>query len=216
MNIKPIVPAIIPASLEAGVADIAKLEFSRELHLDVVDGVFVPFTSWPYAPNGDPQLISIWTDMFTLEVDLMVADPLPAARAWIAAGADMLVFHVETISPAAFLEFTKHASVSIGIASNNDTPLAQIEPYLAGADYVQLMGIAKIGSQGQPLDERVFGRIEFFRTKYPTHLISVDGSVNPSTLQALSTAGAQRFICGSAIVGADDPEQAYRDLLALL
>lgn len=216
MNIKPIVPAIIPESLEAAVAAISRLEFSRELHLDVVDGSFVPFTSWPYKPKADPQLISIWTDMFTLEVDLMVADPLPAAHAWLAAGADMLVFHVETISPAAFVAFAEHADVSVGVASNNDTPLANLEPYIAVADYIQVMGIKEIGTQGQPLDERVFDRIAFFRTNYPTHLLSVDGSVNLATIGALKEAGAQRFICGSAVVGAAKPEQAYKDLLSML
>ncbi len=216
MHIKPVVPAIIPQSLEAAVFDIGRLEFSRELHLDVVDGLFVPFTSWPYRPKGDPQLISIWTDMFTLEVDLMVQDPLMAAQAWVAAGADMLVFHAETISPEAFKKFAQHTTISIGIAANNDLPLDQLAPYVADADYVQVMGIAKIGAQGLPLDERVFERIAFFREHYPAHLLSVDGSVNPSTIKVLSEAGAGRFICGSAIIGTDDPEQAYRNLSAQL
>jgi ribulose-phosphate 3-epimerase len=216
MNIKPIVPAIIPSSLETAVEAIAKLEFSRELHLDVVDGAFVPYVSWPYKPLGEPQLISIWTDMFTLEVDLMVEKPLEAAQQWVAAGADMLVFHVETISVEEFVRFATNATVSVGIASNNDTPFSQLEPYLAAADYVQVMGIAKIGAQGQPLDERVFERIKVLRRRFSTHLISVDGSVNQTTISALSEAGAQRFICGSAIVKADHPQQAYTELLELL
>lgn len=216
MTSKPIVPAIIPSSLETAVATLAKLEFSRELHLDVVDGIFVPSTSWPYQPVGEAQLISIWTDMFALEVDLMVHNPLAAAADWISAGADMLVFHVETITVEAFTRFARQTTVSIGIASNNDTPFTELEPYIAAADYVQVMGIATIGAQGQPLDERVFERIKTIRSQYPTHLVSVDGSVNLATINQLSAAGAQRFICGSAIVAAPDPKRAYQNLLAAL
>jgi ribulose-phosphate 3-epimerase len=216
MTSKPIVPAIIPSSLEAAVATLAKLEFSRELHLDVVDGIFVPHISWPYKPVGEAQLIAIWTDMFTLEVDLMVHNPLEAAADWLAAGADMLVFHVETITVEAFTQFARQSTVSIGIASNNDTPFTELKPYLAAADYVQVMGIATIGAQGQPLDERAFERIKTIRSQYPTLLVSVDGSVNLATIGQLSAAGAQRFICGSAIVGAPDPQLAHQNLLAVL
>ncbi len=212
----PIVPAVIPKSASHLVEVASKLSFSPEIHVDVVDGVFVPFTSWPYEPKGEPMEVRRTTDKFTLEVDLMVEKPLTAADAWLEAGADMLVFHVETISLDAFKRFVDSTRISIGICALNDTPLSVFRPYIEIADYIQLMGIAKIGSQGQPFDERVIDRINELRISFPNHPITVDGSINKSTIVRVAKSGASRFICGSAIVGASDPSQAHSELSSLI
>jgi ribulose-phosphate 3-epimerase len=213
----PIVPALIPKDAAEVRSVLATLGFVSEVHLDVVDGQFVPFTSWPYIQGGSPQEVQTVTDRFTLEVDLMVEDPTTAGAAWIRAGADMLVFHVESIGLALFRSFVEAAprDVSISISALNDTPIETLLPYLPFADGVQLMGIAKIGSQGQAFDERVLGRLAVLRRDYPNHPLTVDGSVNKDSIQTLVQAGAHRLICGSAIVKADEPEAAYQRLLAL-
>ena len=209
---KPIVPAIIPQSAEALRSTLEKLKFSPEIHVDVVDGKFVPFVSWPYEPAGNPLQVKASTDSYTLEVDLMVEDPLKAAREWIKAGADMLVFHVENISYEDFSNFMKTTSISVSISALNETTLEIFKPYIKLADAIQIMGITKIGAQGQPLDERVFHRITELKRDFPRHPITIDGSVNRETIKRLSRAGADRFICGSAIVGAGDPLLAYQKL----
>jgi ribulose-phosphate 3-epimerase len=211
---KPVVPAVIPQSAEEVKKLLPSLSFSPEIHLDVVDGVFVPFVSWPYGPVGEPSDVRECTDRFTLEVDLMVANPIPAAHTWIAAGADMLVFHVETISLPEFIQFSENTKVSVGISSNNDTPLETLLAYAKKADSVQCMGIAKIGAQGQSFDERVIDRIKEVKSQLLHLPITVDGSVNEETIAVLSQAGADRFICGSAIVKAADKEAAYQRLMA--
>ncbi len=211
----PIVPAIIPKSAAEILELLPKLSFVPEIHIDVVDGRFVPHTSWPYLPQGSPNEVRAETDKFTLEVDLMVEEPLLAADAWLAAGADMLVFHTEHISPEALKRFSDSTKISIGIAIINDTPIKVLETYLEAVDYVQLMGIAKVGAQGQPFDERVISRIVELKKRYPTLTISVDGSVNQKTVSRLAAAGVDRLICGSAIIGATDPQAAYLELKAL-
>lgn len=211
----PIVPAIIPKSAEEILAVLPRLSFALEIHVDVVDGKFVPDISWPYLPVGIPTEVRAETDKFTLEVDLMVEDPLLAAETWVAAGADMLVFHTEHISPEALMRFAESTKISIGIAVVNDTSLEVLETYLEAADYVQLMGIAKVGAQGQPFDERVLERISELKKRHPTLTISIDGSVNRKTIARLTQAGADRFICGSAIVGDTNPQAAYLELQAL-
>jgi ribulose-phosphate 3-epimerase len=214
----PIVPAIIPKSAAEVKALTERVCFSPELHLDVVDGVFVPFVSWPYEPVGVPAEVKVLTDPFTLEVDLMVSDATTAAAAWIEAGADMLVFHAEGITLEAFRQFVKNApaAVSVGIAAINDTPLETLRPYIEIADSIQLMGIAKIGAQGQSFDERVIERLVTLKQEFPYHAITIDGSVNQDTIRRLADAGADRFICGSAIVSATDPEAAAQALQVLL
>lgn len=212
----PIVPAIIPDYEIDVIASARKLRFSHELHLDVVDGNFVFHTSWPFTMYGTRKPLSVktHTDAFTLEVDLMTTKPIPAAREWIEAGADMLVFHIETVDLASFKDFVEFApkEVSVGVSFHGDTPTEAVFPYLEYADYVQVMGIHTIGVQGQPFDEEVFTKIETIRSKSPDMLISVDGAVNRETAPRLMKAGVNRLIVGSAIVFQPDWEAAYNEL----
>jgi ribulose-phosphate 3-epimerase len=208
----PIVPAIIPKSEAAVIEYATALSFSRELHLDVVDGRFVPSVSWPYVPAGEPHAVKHYTDSFTLEVDLMVEDPVPAAVSWEVAGADMIIMHAETVSLEAFTAYCESTRLSVGIAFHGATNFEQVAPYIAVADYVQVMGIDSIGAQGQAFSERTFEKIERIAQQFPQTPISVDGGVNQKTISRLVKAGAARCIVGSAIVGQVDYEAAYRSL----
>jgi ribulose-phosphate 3-epimerase len=212
----PVVPATIPTTEQSLRDFVALLASVHELHVDVVDGRFVPYQSWPYAPVGVPTVVSELLAPYTLEVDLMVVDPLPAARAWLEAGADMLVFHTETISLEAFTQFVAETGETVGISALNDTPHETLRPYLAVADYVQVMGIAAIGAQGQPFDERAITRIEMIRQEFPKLPISLDGSVNMDTLPRLASLRLARYIVGSAVTKAVDPVAVYRTLTTLV
>lgn len=213
----PIVPAFIPKSASEVVEFTKQLNFSRELHLDVVDGIFVGTPSWPYQPIGEPLSVKSHTDAFTLEVDLMVKNPSAAAIDWVRAGADMLVFHIETIDLTTFISIGEQLrTVSLGISLHGDTPIESILPYLEYADYVQLMGIEVIGLQGQPFSEKTFEKISFIKSHYPQLPISVDGSVNEVTIKRLVDAGADRLIVGSAIVKKENPHDAYVQLCSLI
>ncbi|MCA9362704.1 thiamine phosphate synthase [Candidatus Kaiserbacteria bacterium] len=216
MNYLPIVPAVIPKSQEE-VIDFSKvLSFSPEFHLDLVDGQFVETVSWPYTPSGEPMAVKPYLDRYTLEVDLMVANPVSAAKAWVEAGADMLVFHVETLNLNDLKNFANDYKVSIGVSAHGDTPLSTLVEYVAEADYIQLMGIYKIGAQGMPFDENVLDKITALKKQFPLKSITVDGSVNKDTIKRLADAGADRFICGSAIVKQSDPESAHEYLSGLV
>lgn len=212
----PIVPAVIPDSEAALIEMTKQLRFSHEFHLDLVDGKFVSAISWPFIAGGEALAVKSHTDSYTLEVDLMVENPLPIAREWIKAGADMLVFHIETVDVASFIDFVTYAprDVTIGVSVSGTTPVESIFSYLPYADYVQLMGIHMIGSQGQPFDETVFDRINVVRDAYPEMMISVDGAVSEVTIPRLVKAGVDRLIVGSAIVKQADREAAYVKLCA--
>lgn len=216
MSYTPIVPAVIPTSEDEIKKFAHTLTFANEFHLDVIDGEFVPTTTWPYRPAGKPLAVKSSLDHYTLEVDLMVAQPIKAATQWIAAGADMLVFHVETLTKDAFKQFTDQTSVSVGISYSGDTTMETFESFLPFADYVQLMGIHTIGAQGQPFDESVLEKISYIKQHYPHLSITVDGSVNAQTIARLKAAGADRFIVGSAITLQAVPQVAYQSLHTLI
>ena len=216
MTYTPIVPAVIPQSADEIKNYAANFSFSHEFHLDIVDGVFAPATTWPYQPSGKPLTVKHELDAYTLEIDLMVTEPITAAEQWIAAGADMLVFHVETLDVNALQHFSEETDVSIGVSLHGATTMDFFEQYLPYADYVQLMGIYDIGSQGQPLDEALFEKIAYMKQQYPHLSVTIDGSVNAQTIERLKAAGADRFIVGSAVTLQSEPESAYKTLHTLI
>lgn len=212
----PVVPALIPQSLEHAKAEISRVGFSNEIQVDLVDGVFAPTTSWPYEPVGDPMDLKYLLDKFTLEVDLMVQQPIAAALAWLEAGADMLIFHVESLELEAFKNFVQTCNCTVGVAAHGDTTVETIAAYAAYADYIQLMGIREIGAQGQPFDETVLDRITALRRQFPDKVMSVDGSVNLQTIEQLKAVGVNRMVVGSGIFGQTDAERAHQELSQLI
>ncbi|MFT5832326.1 MAG: ribulose-phosphate 3-epimerase [Candidatus Paceibacteria bacterium] len=212
----PIVPAIIPTSREQLVESLKIIAFSPEVHVDVVDGHFTPTASWPCNPTGDPVSVKEAADTFTLEVDLMIENPLLSAVDWITAGADMLVFHVETIGLENFKNFAEFTHVTLSVACHGDTPIEKLLEYAQYADGVQLMGIKEIGAQGQSFNDDVLTNIAIVKRAYPDKPITVDGSVNADTLKLVVEAGADRVIVGSAIMLQTEPYRAYEELVELI
>ncbi len=212
-----IVPAVIPQSFEHIDEALTLVSgLTREVQIDIVDGHFVPFTSWPYRGGGSVMLLSKYTKEFVIEVDLMQSEPEKALPLYVDAGVKKVVVHLESVKDLKAI-LAHHAThhYELGFSIRNDTPLTVLTHVIESADYVQLMGIRQIGSQGQPFDTEVLTRIKILRESYPDLLISIDGSVNEETLPQLRASGANRFISGSAIFGAPNPREAYEKLVAL-
>lgn len=213
-----IIPAIIPKSLAHLRETLASVSgFAREVQVDIVDGQFVPFTSWPYGAGEQVSDLAAVSSVFDIEVDLMVQNPEAVLPEYIAAGAKRVVVHIESVTDIeAILSHRAAHEYMLGLSLNNDTPLDAITPYLSHVDFVQCMGIAQIGAQGASFDERVLERISTLRETNGMLEISVDGSVNEETLQKLFAAGANRFAVGSAILAADNPEAVFAHLSELI
>ena len=213
-----IIPAIIPESLKylERILSLAST-FTHEVQIDIVDGVFVPFRSWPYGEGEDiTELKSLIKD-FNVEVDLMVREPETVIEPYLQAGARKIIIHLESTEKLAeILAYKERYDFRLGLSINSDTDLHTLTAVIGSADYVQLMGIAQIGSQGQPFDSRVLTRITELLKMNPNLLISIDGSVNMETLPQLYIAGARRFVAGSSILKAGDPKRAYETLRSLI
>ncbi len=213
----PIVPAIIPKTFdEIGKTLRIVSPFTHEVQIDIVDGVFVPFISWPYQEPGTITDLQVHTGDFLIEMDLMIQEPETVIEAYAKTGVRRIVVHLETVTDLnRICTVREKYDFKLGFSINNDTPLEMLTAVIDSADYVQLMGIAHIGTQGQPFDERVLGRIRTLRHAYPELLISIDGSVNLETVGKLAHAGAGRCISGSAILKAHNPPEAYTHLVSL-
>lgn len=213
-----IIPAVIPKSLADLKENLAAVSgFAHEVQVDIVDGQFVPFTSWPYGGGEQIADLTPLARAFDIEVDLMVKNPEAVLPEYVAAGAKRAVVHIESVTDVdTLLAHRKAHEYALGLSLNNDTPLEAIISYLDRVDFVQCMGIAQIGAQGARFDERVLERISTLRETNGMLEISVDGSVNEATLQKLFAAGANRFAVGSAILAADNPEAAFTHLSELI
>lgn len=220
-----IVPAILPESREDLENKLMRLHgLVDAVQIDIVDGTFAGPPSWPYkdatsqpipAEDSFPYLGEL-----TYDIDLMVDSPGKVMGRWVQAGAQRITIHAESSHrlPQLIEEFQQKYGhdkdfapdlLSIGLAINVSTDLALIEPFLAQCEYVQFMGIADIGKQGQPFDKRVLAKISEFRKKHGDILIQVDGGVSLTTAPQLLAAGVSRLIVGSALWKAPD----FRDEL---
>ncbi|TSC62823.1 MAG: ribulose-phosphate 3-epimerase [Parcubacteria group bacterium Gr01-1014_48] len=211
-----IIPAIMPSSyedIEEKARKVASLV--SYVQIDAMDGKFVSSVSWPYLAEEDvaKNFELPFQDTIRYEVDLMVSDPLSATQIWVKAGVSRILFHVESVQdPRHFVETVsaQHDGVEIGVAINTITPNDILEPLLSKIAVVQFMGIAKIGYQGQPFDERVVEKIKELRQKRPETILSVDGGVNFDTAPRLVEAGATRLVAGSAIFKTDDIKETIK------
>ncbi len=232
-----IIPAIMPDTYEDLEAKAARVRGKAPLaQIDVMDGAFVSSKSWPYTTGGlkqDPRFLALshqdegmpyWEDL-DYEIDLMIARPERAIEEWISLGASRLIFHVESIDDEALFfshdiwkdgarEIGGEKVVEIGLAIAPGTPLERLLPHLGRIDFVQCMGIERVGYQRQPFDERVLERINRVRTLAPNLPISVDGGVSFETAPLLTAAGATRLVSGSVLFDAPDMGEAIQALRA--
>jgi len=215
-----IVPAVIPTSRQHLDTTLSLLgTFTDSVQVDVVDGVFAPQTSWPYA-KGVPlthALESVFFDTLSVELDLMIQNPEETLDLWLGTKPTRIIVHVESTEKLS--EVVEHASIrgyQLGLAFNNETSLSLLQEIdIAAVDFIQLMGIAEIGAQGNPFDERVLERIGNVKEMFPDMPVSIDGGVSEETITKLRKAGADRFVSGSAILKPKDPAAAYTKLSQL-
>ncbi len=231
-----IIPALMPRTFEELRTGMERfVGFVETVQLDVMDGVFVSNKSWPYSEDKnmlahliqDGDTIPFWEDI-DFEVDLMIAEPEREIANWILCGASRIIVHIESVTDMDFIisevkesihgkqtNGEEERAIEIGIALNIDTSVKEIEPYIYAVDFVQCMGIAKIGFQGQSFDERVISKIEDLRELNPDVTISVDGGVNFESASKLIAAGATRLVSGSTILESDDPASTIERLRSI-
>ncbi len=231
-----VLPAIIPESYEDLVYKMSLVKgIVKAVQVDICDGRFVPSKSWPYVGDDENHFDKIvhneeegfplWENM-DFEADLMVEMTRDIAENWIKAGAKAIILHIESSDDMLGIvkEIRKNhgysdesVGIEIGIAINIDTPNEVLYEFFEPntedrtlADFVQFMGIKKIGYQGQEFDALVLDKISAFRKKYLNIKIAVDGGVNFDTYKYLIGAGANKLVSGSAIYESENIAEAIK------
>jgi len=180
--------------------------YSAYLHMDVMDGHFVPNITM------GPDLVSSLKGIAPLDVHLMVTDPLNFIKDFKDAGAEIISVHVEAKNPLEALKIIKDEGVMGGIALNPSTHEESIEPFMSIADMILVMSVEP-GFCGQKFHENTIERVNRFRKKFPNAIIEVDGGVGPSNSKRLIDAGADILVAGSAIFKSTDPERTIKSMI---
>lgn len=196
-------PSLLAADFRKLGAVIAEAEDAGAdyLHLDVMDGRFVPNVSFGAvvvtAVRGATAL--------PLDVHLMIEEPERFVEQFVAAGADVITVHAEaTRHLHRLLQQIRESGTRVGLAVNPLTPLAVMEGALPYLDLALVMSVNP-GFGGQEFIQSSLGRLEALRRMRdrinPNCLIEVDGGITPSTIAAVVTAGADIVVAGSSVFG---------------
>lgn len=183
------------------------------LHYDVMDGSFVPNISF-----GEPILKWVKPQLeIPLDTHLMIVDPIRYIDDFAGLGSDNITFHVEAADdPQAVIDKIHEKGITAGLSLKPDTPASAVKPYLESADLILVMTVHP-GFGGQKFIPEMLNKISEIRYMLDSigrdgvH-IQVDGGINGTTAKHCRSAGANVFVSGTYIFGAQDKQAAVRSL----
>lgn len=202
-------PSILSADFANLERDIKAVETADWLHIDVMDGHFVPNIT-----IGVPVVASIRkvTDM-PLDVHLMIENPEKYIEAFAKAGADIITFHYEAVSDVkVIIKKIKSFGLKAGMSIKPKTPADVVFPYLNDLDMVLVMTVEP-GFGGQKFMHECAEKIPAIKAQAPESLIiQVDGGINAETARICTSYGANSLVAGNYIYKSADIKSAIASL----
>jgi ribulose-phosphate 3-epimerase len=189
---------------------------AQVMHVDVMDGHFVPpITIGPLIVDAIRDLVKGRGG--TIDVHLMIERPERHVEAFAKAGADVITVHPEATPHIHYtLKLIRELGCAAGVVINPGTPVEAVEPVAGIVDLCLLMSVNP-GWGGQKYIPTSTERLARLRDLLPDEVVlEVDGGISLETIDEAREAGAQLFVAGSSVFGADDPAAAFSALAARL
>lgn len=213
-NVK-IAPSMLSADFSKMGEELSRVENAGAdiIHLDVMDGVFVPNITFGIKMVADLKKIATKP----LDCHLMIVSPEKYVKKFAEAGADYVTVHYEACKEnlANVLNLIKSCGVKCGLVINPDTPVEKIVNEIPLCDMVLVMSVFP-GFGGQSFISDVLVKVSEIRDiidkNHYNCLIEIDGGINPQTALAAKKAGCNVLVAGSSVFGAKDAAKAISDL----
>lgn len=202
MEIK-ISPSMLASDFANLESELKKCESADLIHLDVMDGHFVPNIT-----IGAPVVASLKKVCnVPFDVHLMISDPFRYIDDFCDAGADLISFHIECDSDIAeTIAKIKQKGVKTALAIKPSTPVETVFPYLKDLDMVLVMTVEP-GFGGQKFMQNMMPKVRTLREKCPDIDIQVDGGINFETAPIAAENGANVLVAGSAVFKSENPSE---------
>lgn len=178
------------------------------IHCDVMDGKFVPNTSFGVSVvERVRKCVSL-----PLDVHLMVENPAACVKQFVEAGASFVTFHLEAARDVeASANLIKKFGAKVGISVKPATSVEDLLPYAHLADMILVMTVEP-GFGGQKFIPQSIEKIRHARELFPDKLIQVDGGINEETASLAVHAGANVLVAGSAVIKSNDRKNTIEEL----
>ena len=209
-------PSILSADFSKLAQEVAAVETggAQMLHIDVMDGHFVPNISFGACVVASLRPVT----GLLFDVHLMISDPLRYAPSFAKAGTDMITFHYESCAdPQQTVDAIRQLGCKVGMAIKPGTDVSVLDPFLPQLDMALVMTVEP-GFGGQKFMPEMMPKVSYLRQWAQAHdsklWIQVDGGIDRNTARTAAQAGADVLVAGSAVFGAADRGEAIAQICA--